>query len=494
MASFFSVFVNRLMRIGDVQRQSFLHFGTSVAVTVLGFLSTMAVTHLTGSPDVPGGYFLFLAYLGIFSLISSGGLGGAAVNYMSTEDQRDEYFSAYLTLRILLLAGSLLTLFLLSPVLVDLASIGLLPWLIGAVAVTSVADAGGTWLYGTGRAGYLQISTLINNLTRILVQIIAVLSGYGVAGLAGSVIAGLLVGTLYIIPQCRFRSQRFGIGHAEDLIRFSFWALLASGGMVIYGNIDTILLGYFASTTEVGLYRIALQLASFALFSALALNTILYPKFSSWQHDERRAWIERSLARALSYSLLLALPVCIGGLILGDKLLYFLYGSPYLAAASALTLLLAAQVAYVFVYLWTMTLSALGLPRVAAIAALIASAVNIPLNLLFIPVYGITGAAGAVLVTVIIHACCAGMYLKEHVRLTPDLRALRSICLATLIMAAFVAGFVTILPPAHVILVATAVFLGGGIYLLTLIRLERGIDTALRRMMQEMGIVLPEWL
>nr|WP_319538300.1 polysaccharide biosynthesis C-terminal domain-containing protein [uncultured Methanospirillum sp.] len=494
MLSFLSDLTARLMRVGDVQRQSFLHFGTSVSVMILGFLSTMAITHLTSSPSVPGGLFLFLSYLGIFSLISSGGLGGAAITYMSREKQRVEYFSAYLALRLLLLVASLLFLVLLSPYFYDLSATGLFPWLLGAVAVTSLSDIAGTWVYGTGRAGFLQISTLVNNLIRILVQILAVVGGYGVAGLAGGVVAGLVAGLLYLVPLCRIRPIKFTARSAEDLIRFSFWSLLASGGMVLYGNIDTILLGYFGSTSDVGLYRISLQLASFSLFTALALQTILYPKFAAWQHEGRRDLISAYLASAFSYSLLLALPVCIGGSLLGGSLLYFLYGSPYQYAWPALVLLLATQVAYVFVYLWSMTLGALGMPRFSAMAALIATAVNIPLNLILIPDLGITGAAAAILITVVVHACSAYLYLKPHIRLTPDFRALRSIILASVIMVVGVSAFIAVIPPVTVFVVAAAVGLGGVIYLLTLIRLEHGIDSALRRMMQEMGIVLPEWL
>jgi len=494
MLSFLSVLTARLMRVGDVQRQSFLHFGTSVTVMVLGFLSTMAITHLTGSPSVPGGLFLFLSYLGIFSLISSGGLGGAAINYMGRKKQCVEYFSAYLALRILLLVASLLFLVLLSPYFYDLSVTGLYPWLLCAVAVTSLSDIAGTWVYGTGRAGFLQISTLVNNLMRILVQVLAVVAGYGVAGLAGGVVAGLVAGLLYLIPLCRIKPVRFTARTAEDLIRFSFWSLLASGGMVLYGNIDTILLGYFGSTSDVGLYRISLQLASFSLFTALALQTILYPKFAAWQNEGRRDLISAYLASAFSYSLLLALPVCVGGSILGGRLLYFLYGSPYQDAWSALVLLLATQVAYVFVYLWSMTLGALGMPRSGAIAALIAIAVNIPMNLILIPMYGITGAAAAILITVIIHACSACLFLKPHIRLTPDFRALRSISVSTGVMAFIVVSFVTLIPPSTVQVIGAAVGLGGGIYLFTLVRLEHGIDSALKKMVQDMGIVLPEWL
>jgi len=41
---------------------------------------------------------------------------------------------------------------------------------------------------------------------------------------------------------------------------------------------------------------------------------------------------------------------------------------------------------------------------------------------------------------------------------------------------------------------ALIVVLGAGVYFLVLFRLERHIDTAIRKMMRDMGVVLPPWL
>jgi O-antigen/teichoic acid export membrane protein len=141
-----------------------------------------------------------------------------------------------------------------------------------------------------------------------------------------------------------------------------------------------------------------------------------------------------------------------------------------------------------------MTLSALDKPKSAAIAALIATALNIPLNLLLIPWFGIFGAAMAILITVIIHALCVAIRLKAYIPLTLDLRALRSICIATLTMACSVTVVVHLIPLNHFLLLAGVIFLGACIYFLILSRLEKGVDTALRKMMSEMGIIIPDWL
>ena len=100
------------------------------------------------------------------------------------------------------------------------------------------------------------------------------------------------------------------------------------------------LLDYYVPSTDVSVYRIAFQLTSPATFTTVALQTTLYPKISRWHADGALDRVTLSLARAVTYSLLLAVPVAVGGWILGDRLLYFFYGAGFAAGAPALAVLL----------------------------------------------------------------------------------------------------------------------------------------------------------
>ena len=114
------------------------------------------------------------------------------------------------------------------------------------------------------------------------------------------------------------------------------------------------------------------------------------------------AEIENSLARAFTYSLFLAIPTCIGGWILGEKLLYYLYGASFVEGTPALFFLLLVQIVNVFMYLGTMSLTALNRPKDAFWITVIAAIANILLDLTLIPVMGITGAAVATLIAMTI--------------------------------------------------------------------------------------------
>ena len=70
------------MSIEPIQRQSIVSLVWQIAITVIGFSSTMYFAHAVGA-SVLGGYFLFIAYFGIIGLVTDGGFGGAAIKRIS---------------------------------------------------------------------------------------------------------------------------------------------------------------------------------------------------------------------------------------------------------------------------------------------------------------------------------------------------------------------------------------------------------------------------
>jgi len=71
-----SAYVGRVMRIDPVRRQSVISLGSTLALTAIGFLSTMFFAHTVG-PAILGAYFLFVAYYSVFNL--DRGTGGSGV-------------------------------------------------------------------------------------------------------------------------------------------------------------------------------------------------------------------------------------------------------------------------------------------------------------------------------------------------------------------------------------------------------------------------------
>ncbi|WP_243669695.1 hypothetical protein [Methanoculleus chikugoensis] len=116
-----------------------------------------------------------------------GGFGGAAVKRISEGEDQNAYFTAFALLRVALVVVSVSFLLIAQPYLVKLTSSGTLPWLILALVVSAFTNIVLNGVYGRGKVGINQIGSLVDNLTRIGIQVVAIILGYGLAGLTGGV-------------------------------------------------------------------------------------------------------------------------------------------------------------------------------------------------------------------------------------------------------------------------------------------------------------------
>ncbi|MCU0631417.1 MAG: oligosaccharide flippase family protein [Methanolinea sp.] len=486
--------VRQMLGIDTVRRQALLSVGANVGITAVGYLATVYIAHAAGA-EVLGAYFLFLAYYSLAALGADGGMGGAAVKLISEGKDEEAYFTAQAVIRLSLLALCTgLIVLVISPFMRDFSSAGLLPWLILALGAGAVGGILSTGVYGGGSAGALQVSEFASTVVRVVVQVASVYAGFAMAGMAGGFVAGILAAILINSRFLRFHVARFGWRHVRAMIPYAAWGFLTALAGVLAGYADTVLVGYFLDSTEVGYYRAPMQLAVLALFVATSLSTALFPWISRWKQEHEIESIRHTAGRALSYSLVLAVPLVTGGLILGERLLYFLYGSPFVVATTAFSLLLLAQIGMVIFTLDAMVLGALGQPRTVFFVNAASAALLIGLELVMIPLYGITGAATAVFLAYLARAAAARWSLSCHIHIGGERKVIGNILAAGAVMAAVVIILRSIIPLVHVAILVLVILAGALVFFMVLFRLDRVMHDELSQLGRHLGLPWPSWL
>ena len=464
-----------------------------IALTFIGFLSTMYFAHTVGA-SVLGGYFLFLAYLSIISLMTDGGFGAAATKRISEGEEQDAYFSAFVVLRSTFVTVVVVVLIAFRSYFVDINDAGTFIWLLLALIVGLFGGAVSSGIAGCGKMGISATALFINNVLRIIIQVIAVFFGFGAAGLAGGFVVGTFVG---FIVQLRFfdlRFVRFGWKHIKNLSTFSFWVFLISSGITVFSTADTVMIGYYLNNADVGVYKIMMQFTALAAFTTTALRSTLWPRVSHWGKTGETKLIEESLSRAFTYSLILAIPMFVGGVLLGDKLLYYFYGAEFGRGYITMVILLVVQIVNIFQFFFTSYLSALDHLKDLFKITVVAVAANIVVNAILIPIIGIAGAAIATLVTMGLNAVLAMWMLSRMLTIRVESRSLINILKASVIMGLFVGGYRMVVPLENVWLSLVPVVLGGMIYGVLILKLDRKIYEELKGIMMQMNVAWPEWL
>ncbi len=482
-----------LMGLSPVRRQSLISFGSSVIVTLSGYIATVIFAHTIG-PGPLGAYFLFITWAGLLTTLSDAGISGACAKRISEGKDPGSWFGAYLVLKLVLLGIFLLFLTFLQPLFIDVSAAGLFIPLLAAVAVVGASGIVSTAVYGHGSVGVAQTADLANTLLRLLVQVVAVLLGYSVAGLIGGFFAGIAAGVAVNMRFLPVRPSRFGREHIEGLARYASWAFLGGLVGIASGQLDTALVGYFLTVESVGFYRTALQFSSMVLFACIAVRTVLFPRISQYFALKETKAITTLLGRSFTYSFLLALPACAGGLVLGGSIVYFLYGEAFLPAVPALSVLLVAQLASVLPSILLIALSAVDRPKEAFYAGAAGAIATAGVCWFAIPISGIQGAAIGVLAGGVVSGVLGALWLTQVIPVTLERRPFMVMAGASFIMAGALLVLMQIFPVSSVFILFLYVIAGTVLYGGCVMFAEAGIREELFGIARHFGIPVPDEL
>ena len=150
-----------------------------------------------------------------------------------------------------------------------------------------------------------------------------------------------------------------------------------------------------------------------ANFIRISVNSIAAPKFAELFHSDKIHELE-NVARKTSKLLSIAtLPVAVGLIVFGYHILGAFYGEEFTAGYDALILLVAGQLLSAMVGPVGHLLNMCGREKQCRNILIAGAIINFALNLVLIPIWGITGAAVANMVAVIFNNLCFLFYVKK---------------------------------------------------------------------------------
>lgn len=256
------------------------------------------------------------------------------------------------------------------------------------------------WLL-QARERFAQIALI--DATSAAVQLVSAVGllvfGGGVTWAAATMASAPVVSALltYIAIGGSLERPKFGVTSLR-LVRVALPAGIAVFATSLYFYVDSILLGLFRSTTEVGYYGAAYRFVFAALALPTVANAVALPVLSRLLSGP---WDELVLTLSSTSSILmyLSLPIAIATGILAPELVQFFFGSSFGPAAVPLAILI-----------WTCVTVSANTPFAALMLArrqdrrymlicVFGVAINLGMNLFVIPEWGVPGAAATSIVT-----------------------------------------------------------------------------------------------
>lgn len=191
---------------------------------------------------------------------------------------------------------------------------------------------------------------------------------------------------IYLKPIGNYNFRR----HLKPVLVF----FAMSCATVIYTNLDTVMLGFMATDTDVGYYNAAVKIKGILVSIVTSLGTVLLPRVSYYIQRGEVKEFRRITRKALNFVLLMAMPLLIYFIYFAKEGIIFLSGNDYVGSIVPMqvimpTLLLIGITNILGIQILVPT----GREKIVLYSEIVGAIVDIIINALLIPAYASTGAA-----------------------------------------------------------------------------------------------------
>ncbi|NLJ07233.1 MAG: flippase [Sphingobacteriales bacterium] len=198
-----------------------------------------------------------------------------------------------------------------------------------------------------------------------------------------------------------------------EILKVSTPMMLGNSLYLIMNWTDILMIGAMLTKSDVGIYNSAVKTAALGSVALAAMNTIGAPKFAESfkkQGSEGLKYIARQTAL---YSLMISLPIFLLIFAFPGFVLSF-FGDEFKSAIPTLIILASGQLFNTFAGSTMYILNMTGREKAGRNILFAGTIINIALNLILIPVMGISGAAVATACSTVLWNILAVVYIKRH--------------------------------------------------------------------------------
>ncbi len=253
--------------------------------------------------------------------------------------------------------------------------------------------------YSTG------ISEVFPYISNLFIVGIAFLLGFRLMGAVyGFAISSVLAAGLGVFLLCRILPELVSnikpIYEPRNIFSYSLMVFLAGFSYLLLSRTDRIMLGYFTTAENVGVYSVAALIATQLSIFLNSLNGIFSPVIADLHSRDQMEQLNSLMKVAAKWTISLTLPVFM--IIVLFPGIIQLFGPKFAVGWPALVVLAVAQLLHISTGSAQAVLIMCGRQKLELYNGIIMASLNIVLNILLIPKYGILGAAIATGISIVL--------------------------------------------------------------------------------------------
>ena len=175
----------------------------------------------------------------------------------------------------------------------------------------------------------------------------------------------------------------------SQLAKFSFWLTISSLMGIVGGKIDQVMIGHYLGLVDVAVFTVAWQLIQVFPVLTGSITSVLMPRISAFRDKkDLTVFVKRVFKWVFVGAIVIAFLIYPS-----QYLINFLFGQKYAVAMPVYLILAYSLLLNILAIPFSMTIVVFNKTHIMTIATFINLVIFVAFNLVFIPRYGIMGAA-----------------------------------------------------------------------------------------------------
>ncbi len=276
------------------------------------------------------------------------------------------------------------------------------------------------WLYkGLEQYSYITMRSIAFKFVAVILMFLVIKSENDTVMYAAiSIFAGSASNILNLFHARKYITMRpvgkykFG-RHMKPIIIF----FAMSCATTIYTNLDTVMLGFMKTDTDVGYYNAAVKIKTVLLGVVTSLGTVLLPRASYYVEQKLMKEFYSVARKAIHFVFLISFPMAVYFMIFAKEGIFFLSGDAYGGSIIPMQIIMPTLVLIGFTNIMGIQmLVPLGGEKVVLYSEIVGAVVDLALNAILIPTMASAGAAIGTLVAEV------AVFLVQYVALRSSVR------------------------------------------------------------------------
>ena len=407
-------------------------FALKILSTALGFLNQIILARVLGAGGL-GEVLLAISVVRIFSQIAKFGMEEAMMRFVSLYLEKGDISRLKGTIKFSLKFCVVISVVLVGIVIISSKFISIHIFhsesiqkliLVIAISIPAVAirEVIGGILKGYKDALRGLLPESFVPVIRIVVFLLLLITGVSplyaiIAFLAGEFVA-LLLAIMFLVQ--RLKPER-AISEVKcerkKILDLALSVIFTGISILLFTQVDIWILKMYKPFEDVGIYGVAAKIVILAYFPMLAFASIIPPIISSVHSSGNHEELENIVSESTRWILSMAMPVILILILEGKLILQYIYGNEFALGYTVLIILCISQLVRAGAGLVGVILQMTGKHKILMTVYIFWGFVNIIMNIILVPHYGMEGAAIATAFCLIMAdiICVIAIYKKMSV-------------------------------------------------------------------------------